>query len=80
MHSYQSTYFIDVFIQGVTKNPKIKEIQQVQQKIYTKHISMLEITCFHIILHLNLKRLGFTGEPVTRRTRQSHANVIHVRT
>ena len=66
---------MDGFNQGVIKNPKIKEIQQVQQKIYTKHISMLVIICFHVILHLNLKRLGFTGEPVTRRTCQSHVNV-----
>ena len=41
--TYQSTYFIDDFNQGVIKNPKIKEIQQVQQKIYTKHVSTLEI-------------------------------------
>ena len=43
---------------------------------------MLEITCFYVIgvLHLNLKTLGFTGEPVTQQTRQSHLNVIHVRT
>ena len=27
------TYFIDDYIQGVIKNPKIKEIQQVQQQI-----------------------------------------------
>ena len=78
--TYQSTYFIDVFNQGVTKNPKIKEIQQVQQKIYTKQVQMVEIICFYVILYLNLKRLGFTGEPVTRRTRQSYANVFHVRT
>ena len=32
---------------------------------------MLEITCCYVILHLNLKRIGFTGEPVTQRTRQS---------
>ena len=36
--TYQSTYFIDVFNQGVIKNPKIKEIQHVQQKIYTKQV------------------------------------------
>ena len=38
---------------------------------------MLEITCSYVILHLNLKRLGFTGEPVTRRTHQSlvHLNL-----
>ena len=77
---YQSTYFNDEFNQGVIKNPKIKEIQQVQQKICTEQVSMLKITCCYIILHLNLKRLGFTGEPVTRWTRQSRDNVIHVRT
>ena len=78
--TYQSTYFIDVFIQGVTKNPKINEIQQVHQKICTEQVSTLKITCCYIILHLNLKRLGITGESMTQRTRQSHANVIHVRT
>ena len=37
-HIYQSKYFIDDFIQGIIKNQKIKEIQQVQQKIYTKQV------------------------------------------
>ena len=55
------------------------EIQQVQQKICTEQVSMLEITCCYIILHLNLKSLGFTGEPVTQWTHQSRANVNHVR-
>ena len=64
--TYQSTYFIDDLIQGVIKNPKIKEIQKVQQKIYIKEVSTLEITCFKVILHLYLKRLGFTGEPMTQ--------------
>ena len=40
---------------------------------------MLEITCRYVVLHLNLKRLGFKGETVTGRRRQSHVNVIHVR-
>ena len=53
--TYQFTYFIDVFNHGVTDDPKIKEIQQVQQKIFTKHDYMLEIKCFHVMLHLNLK-------------------------
>ena len=70
--TYKSTYFIDVFNQGVIKNPKIKEIQQVQQKICTEQVSMLEITCCYVILHLNLKRFIFTGEPMTQRTCQSH--------
>ena len=54
-----------MFNQDVIKHPEIKEIQHVQQKICTKQVSMLEITCFYIILHLNLKQLGFTGESVT---------------
>ena len=76
--TYQSTYFIDGFTQGVIKNPKINEIQQVHQKICTEQVSSLKITCCYIILHLNLKRLRFTGESMTQQTRQSHANVIHV--
>ena len=53
--TYQFTYFIDVFNHGVIKDPKTKEIQQVHQKIFIKHDYMLEITCFHVMLHLNLK-------------------------
>ena len=53
--TYQSTYYIDYFIQGVIKDPKIKEIQQLQQKICTEQVSMLEITCCYVVLHLNLK-------------------------
>ena len=52
--TYQFTYFIDCFNHVVIKDPKIKEIQQVHQKIFTKHDCMLEITCFHVMLHLNL--------------------------
>ena len=36
---------------------------------------MLEITRCYVILHLNLKRLGFTGEPMTQWTHQSCVNV-----
>ena len=36
--TYQFTYFIDVFTQGMTKYPKIKKIQQVHQKICTKQV------------------------------------------
>ena len=77
---YQSTYFNDDFNEDVTKNPKINKIQQVHQKICTKQLSTLKISCFYVIFHLNLKRLGFTGEPVTRRTHQSRVNVNHVGT
>ena len=52
------------------KNSNIKEIHQVQQNICIEQVSMLKICCFYIILHLNLKRLGFTGETVTQWTHQ----------
>ena len=41
---------------------------------------MVKITCYYVILRLNIKQLGFTGESVTRRTRQSRASVNHVGT
>ena len=63
--THQFTYFIYNLVQDKFKYPKIIKIQQVQQKIYTKHVSALEITCYYVKIHLNLKRLGFTGEPVT---------------
>ena len=63
--THQFTYFIYYLFQDKFKYPKINEIQQVHQKICTKQVSTLEITYCHVILHLNLKRLGFTGEPVT---------------
>ena len=53
--TYQSTYFIDVLNHGVIKDPKITLIRYLHQKIFTKHDYMLEITCFHVMLHLNLK-------------------------
>ena len=75
---YQSTYFSDDFNQNMTKNPKFNEIQQVHQKICTKQVSTLKITCFYVIFQLNPKRLRFTGELVTRWTRQSRETVNHV--
>ena len=35
------SYFIDDFIQGMIKNPKLKEIHKVHQKICTEQVSML---------------------------------------
>ena len=34
--TYQSTYFIDYFMQDKFKNPRIKKIQQVHQKLQAK--------------------------------------------
>ena len=33
--TYQSTYFIDYFTQGIIKNPRINEILYLHQKIHT---------------------------------------------
>ena len=59
---YQFTYFIDVFNHGITKDPTITLIQHLHQKIYSKHDSSVENI---IYLHLNINRIGFTGEPMT---------------
>ena len=62
------------------KNQKFNIIHEVHQKIYTEQVLMLKIACSYIILHLNLKRLRFTSQPVTCRTHQSHMNVNHIGT
>ena len=49
----------------MVETPKINVIYEVHQKIYTEQVLRLKMTCSYVILHLYLKRLGFTGEPVT---------------
>ena len=41
---------------------------------------MVKKTYCRVILCLNIKRLGFRGEPVTRLTRQSRPSMSHVGT
>ena len=60
--TYQFTYFIDVFNQEVTKDPKITLIQYLHQKIYTKHVWNIE---HNVEIRLNMNQIGFTGETVT---------------
>ena len=60
--TYQLTYFIDVFNHGITKDPTITLIRHLHQKIYSKHDYSVENI---IYLHLNINRIGFTGESVT---------------
>ena len=59
---YQSTYFIDYFTEDIIKNPRINKIHQVHEKIHTKQFLLFCLTCFVFVIHLNLKRLRFTGE------------------
>ena len=59
---YQFTYFIDVFNHGITKDPTITLIRHLHQKIYSKHNYSVES---NVYLHLDINRIGFTGEPVT---------------
>ena len=39
--TYQSTYFIDYFMQGNFKYPRIMKIQQVHQKLQTKQFQLV---------------------------------------
>ena len=68
---------MDVFNQEVTKDSKITLIRYLHQKIYTKHIWNVEN---NVKIRLNMNQIGFTGEPVTGRTRQSCTNVSHIGT
>ena len=61
---YQSTYFIDVFSRR-DKKSKNQVNPLSTSKICTEQVAKLKIPFYYIELHLNLKRLGFTGEPVT---------------
>ena len=38
------------------------KIQQVHQKLQAKQFILFCFTCFVFVIHLNLKRLRFTGE------------------
>ena len=60
--TYQPTYFIDGFYSR--RDEKYKNQANPLSTPKDMH-RMLKITCYYIELHLNLKRLGFTGEPVT---------------
>ena len=72
---YQSTYFIDYFTQGIIKNPRINKILYLHQKMHTKQFLLCCLSCFVFVIHLNLKQLGFSGEPMTQYTHESCVNV-----
>ena len=72
---YQSTYFIDYFTQGIIKNPRINKILYLHQKIHTKQFLLSCLSCFVFVIHLNLKQLGFSGEPMTQYTHESCVNM-----
>ena len=67
-----TTYFIDCFIQGVIKNPKSRKSMKYSKSYTQNKLKLFGTTSCYITLHLNLKRLGFTGEPITQWTCQSH--------
>ena len=56
--TYQFTSFIYYLFQDNFKNAKMMKIQQVHQKIHTKHFILLYINCFLLATHLNLMRLA----------------------
>ena len=43
--TYQSKYFIDYFMQGNFKYPRIMKIQQVHQKLQTKQFQLFLTIC-----------------------------------
>ena len=55
--THQFTYFIDYLFQDNFKNAKIMKIQHVHQKIHAKQFLLLNLNCFLLATHLNLKRL-----------------------
>ena len=66
-------------MQGNFKYPRIMKIQQVHQKLQAKQFLLFCYTCFLFVLHLNFKQLGFSGEPVTQFTCESHVNMNRMR-
>ena len=60
--TYLLTYFVDVFNHGITKDPTITLIRHLNQKIYSKHDYSVEN---NVYLHLDINRIGFTGDPMT---------------
>ena len=51
--TYQSTYFIDYFIHGIIKNPRINKMLYLHQKIHTKQFILFCLTCFVFVIQLN---------------------------
>ena len=56
-------------------NSRIIKIHQVHLKLQAKQFLLFCETCFLFVIHLNLKQLGFSAEPITQYTCESHANV-----
>ena len=73
--THQSTDFIDYFIQGIIKNPRIDKILHLHQKIYSLQVRKFGTTCFYFLHHLNFNLIRFSGEPMTQQTCQSFDNV-----
>ena len=76
--THQFTYLSDYSYQDKFKNSRIIKIHQVHQKLHTKQFILFCLTCFLFLIHLNLKQLGFSGEPMTQYTHQSHEIMNHV--
>ena len=73
--THQFTYLIYYSYQDKFKNSRIIKIHQVHQKLQAKQLLLFCQTCFLFVLHLSFKQLGFSGEPMTQCTCQSHANM-----
>ena len=78
--THQFTHFIYHSYQDKFKNQKIIKIHQVHQQLQAEQFYLFCYTCFLFVMHLNLKQLRFSGEPVTQYTCESHENMNCMRT
>ena len=60
--THQFTNVIYYSSQDKFKNQKIMKIQQEHQNLQAKQFVLFCLNCFLFVIHLNLKRLRFTGE------------------
>ena len=51
----------------------------VYHKLQAKQFLIFCLTCFLFVIHLNLKQIKFSGELMTQYTRESRANMNHMR-
>ena len=78
--THQYTYFIYYSCQNKFKYSRIIKKHQVYQKLLAKQYLKFCLTCFLFVIHLNLKQIRSTGEPMTQYTDETCGNVNHVRT
>ena len=76
--THQFTYLYIIYIKTSSRIQELsKYIKYI--KSYIQNNLYFCLTSFLFVIHLNLKQLGFSGQPMTQYTSESHANVNHMR-